>query len=113
MSTQYNSEYGYMGPNTTAPMKYMTIGDTVHEIHRIIAHRFYSGEVEVMHLQTSQRLLAWSHTEHGLWVTAHSVDSPVWHRIVSYGLYEYEYVVTANLKGVDYTFHQLKWGQTI
>jgi len=49
----------------------------------------------------------------GKWVMERAVDTPEWHRQMNYQTYGYQYAIVAKLKGVDYTFWALKWGNQI
>lgn len=90
------------------------IDDRIHQIHKVVVHRFRVGDVEDPDLYAAQPLWEWQQSEMGKWVMDKSVDTPEWHRQASsFLLWGFEYCVTAKLKGVDYTFWQLKWGLTV
>ena len=90
---------------------YMIIDDKVHQIHKIIVHRFRMGDVEDPDLYAAQPLFEWQNSEVGKWIMEHSVETPMWHRQRDVANYGHMYAVEAWLKGSDHTFWQLKWGQ--
>ena len=90
---------------------YMIIDDKVHQIHRVIVHRFQMGDVEDPDLYAAQPLCDWQNSEVGKWIMEHSVETPMWHRHSDVNSYGYQYAIEAWLKGADHTYWQLKWGQ--
>ncbi len=106
---------GYLGKTPENPIKHKFIveGDRVHEIHNVLVHRFSLGDVEDPELYAAQPIYEWQQSEQGKWVMEHSVEEPVWHRYLAHTSCSYEYGITAKLKGADYTFFTLKWGQNI
>ena len=93
--------------------RYMLMNDKVHEIHRVVVYDFRMGDVEDPVLYAGQPLSDWQNSEMGQWVMERSVESPVWHTRPDYHNYGYHCVVEAYLKGPDYTFWQLKWGNQV
>jgi hypothetical protein len=93
--------------------KFILIGDHVVEIHNVIVHRFALGDVEDPDLYAGFPLIEWRESEQGTWVMKHSIETPMWIRHVDPATYGYQYAIRAWLKGPDYTFFQLKWGQSI
>ena len=103
---------GYFGkPKGIRINDYMIIDDKVHQIHKIIVHRFRMGDVEDPDLYAAQPLYEWQNSEVGKWIMEKSVEVPMWHRYQNPSSYHTDYVVQAWLKGSDHTFWQLKWGQ--
>ena len=105
---------GYMVAPKNIPLhRYMTIDDKVFEIHQVIVHEFRMGDVEDPVLYASQPLMEWQESEVGKWVMERSIDSPVWHQRPDPHNYGYHIIIEAYLKGPDYTFWQLKWGNEV
>ena len=105
---------GYLGePKGTRLNDYMMIEDKVHQIHKVIVHRFRMGDVEDPDLYAAEPLWEWQHSEMGRWVMNKSVETPVWHRQHDQFNYGYQFAVEAFLKGADYSFWVLKWGNEV
>jgi hypothetical protein len=105
---------GHLGKIKHAKLnEYMLIDNKVHQIHKVIVHRFQMGDVEDPDLYAAQPLWEWQQSEMGSWVMERSVETPVWHRQTNSNQYHTEYAVQAWLKGADYSFWVLKWGQTL
>lgn len=110
----YYYKKGYLGePKGTKLNDYMIIEDKVHKIHKVIVHRFIMGDVEDPDLYAAEPLWEWQHTEMGRWVMEKSVETPMWHRQQDQFNYGYQYAVEAWLRGVDYSFWVLKWGNQV
>ena len=102
---------GYLDyPKHTKINKYMVFGDKVHEIHHVRVHQFSIGDVEDPEIYAAEPIIKWQESEMGKWVMERSVEVPMWHRVMEYTSYHYNYAITAYLKDVDYTFWMLKWG---
>jgi len=110
----YMYQKGYLGQsNGTKLNEYMIIEDKVHQIHKVIVHRFQMGDVEDPDLYAAEPLYQWQSSEMGKWVMARSVETPMWHRQTNPNQYHTEYAVQAWLKGADYSFWVLKWGNDV
>jgi hypothetical protein len=92
---------------------YMIIDDKVHQIHKVIVHRFRMGDVEDPDLYAAQPLCDWQNSEVGKWIMAHSVETPMWHRQSNPNQYHTDYAVQAWLRGADYTYWVLKWSDQV
>ena len=105
---------GHLGPGKGTKLNdYMIIEDKVHQIHKVIVHRFQMGDVEDPDLYAAQPLWEWQQSEMGRWVMDHSVETPMWHRQTNPNQYHTDYAVQAWLKGADYSFWVLKWGNQV
>ena len=91
----------------------MIIEDKVHQIHKVIVHRFQMGDVEDPDLYAAQPLCEWQDSEMGKWIMERSVETPMWHRQHDNLNYGYQYAIEAWLKGADYSFWVLKWGSEV
>jgi len=91
----------------------MLIDNRVDEVHSVIVHRFTMGDVEDPDLYAAEPLWQWQSSEMGTWVMEHSVETPMWHRNSNPNQYHTDYAVQAWLKGADYTFWVLKWGEPV
>ena len=91
----------------------MIIENKVHKVHKVIVHRFRMGDVEDPDLYAAQPLWEWQESEMGKFVMEKSVETPIWHRQADVANYGYEYAVEAFLKGSDYSFWALKWGNEV
>lgn len=90
--------------------KYMIIDGKAHEIHSTIVHTFKMGDVDDPDLYAAEPLWQWQQSEMGKWVMERAVQVPEWHRQADPFNYGYHYAIVAKLKGIDYTFWTLKWG---
>jgi hypothetical protein len=102
---------GYLGtPPNNSSNQFMIIDGIAHKIHKVIVHRFSVSDYEDPDLHAAAPLYEWQTSEQGKWVFDHSIETPMWHRQTEAATFNTQYIVTAKLKGVDYTFWQLKWG---
>jgi hypothetical protein len=105
---------GHLGQTKHTKLnEYMLIEDKVHRIHKVIVHRFQMGDVEDPDLYAAEPLWEWQQSEMGKWVMAKSVETPMWHRQHDQFNYGYQFAVEAFLKGADYSFWVLKWGNEV
>jgi hypothetical protein len=105
---------GYLGKSKDIQLNdYMIIQDKVYQIHKVIVHRFRMGDVEDPDLYAAQPLWEWQQSEMGKWVMERSVETPMWHRQSCPHQYHTEYAVQAWLRGADYSFWVLKWGNQV
>jgi len=105
---------GYISePNGIELHKYMVMKDTVYQIHKVIVHRFQMGDVEDPDLYAAGSLMEWQSSEMGKFIMEKSLETPVWHRMSDPVNYGYQYAIEAFLKGPDYSFWVLKWGNDV
>jgi hypothetical protein len=91
----------------------MIFGDRVHKIHTVVVHRFRMGDVEDPDLYAAEPLWKWQTSEMGKWVMDRAVITPEWRRQTDHLSYHLQYIIVAKLKDIDYTFWQLKWGNSV
>lgn len=103
---------GYLGETPTKQThKFVVENDRVYEIHRTVVHKFSMSDVEDPEIYAAEPIWKWQQSESGKWVMEHAVEPPVWHRWQEPITYSQTYAIVAKLKGPDYTFFNLKWGQ--
>lgn len=113
MSSFKRPDKGYIDGNKYIESpKYdvQVINGMAHRIHTVIVHRFQMSDVEDPEIYAAQPLWEWQNSEHGKWVMAHAIETPVWHRHEDITSYTIQYAITAKLRGRDYTFWAMKWG---
>jgi hypothetical protein len=88
----------------------MVIDDKVYQIHNVRVHEFMMGDVDDPDLYAAVPIIDWQKTEKGAWVMEHAVEEPMWHKHIEAVTYGWKFIITAKLKGPDYTFYMLKWG---
>ena len=110
--TSPNIHHGPMSEHTKLRVehKFIVIDDKVHEIHKVVVHRFKMEQFEGPEGYGVQPLWDWRDSEKGKWVMDKAVDTPEWQRHMDYATYQYHYIIVAKLKDIDYTWWQLKWG---
>ena len=105
---------GHLGKSKGTRLNdYMIIEDKIHQIHKVIVYRFRMGDVEDPDLYAAEPLWEWQQSEMGKFVMEKSVETPVWHRQHDNLNYGYQYAIEAFLKGADYSFWVLKWGNQV
>jgi hypothetical protein len=105
---------GHLGlPKEVVINRYMLTNNRVDEVHSVIVHRFRMGDVEDPDLYAAQPLWEWQQSEMGAWIMERSVETPMWHRQMNTNQYHMDYAIEAWLRGVDYSFWVLKWGNEV
>ena len=114
MARTTTADNGTLGPPKGVTLHdHMVIEDRVHQIHKVVVHRFRMGDVDDPDIYAAQPLYDWQQSEMGKWIMEKAVDTPEWHRNLDHTTYGYQYAIVAKLKGVDYTFWQLKWSNDV
>ena len=93
--------------------EFMVIGAKAHKIHKVPVHTFKMGDVEDPDLYAAQPLCEWQDSEMGKWIMERSIETPKWYRQHDHFNYGYQYAIEAFLKGADYSFWVLKWGNEV
>ena len=88
----------------------MVINGHAERIHNVIAHEFEIAALEDPVIEAGPKLFEWERSEQGQWVMAHALETPVWHKHEDPMHYLVRFVITAKLRGRDYTFWTMKWG---
>ena len=76
---------------------------------KIVVYRFRVNEYNDPDLFIASELLDWEKSPVGIWVLAHSVESPMWNRSPKFHPGNMEYTITAELPSVHATEFFLKW----
>jgi hypothetical protein len=82
----------------------------VEEIHKVVVHQFYMGDVEDPDLWAGQSLYEWQISEPGKFIMENSLDKPMWNRQLDYATYGHRYVITAELESKKLSEFYLRWG---
>jgi hypothetical protein len=114
MAITTKPDSGYLSkPTNIVAHDVMVFDNRAYKIHKVIVHQFRIGDVEDPDLYAAQPLWEWQESEMGKFVMAKSVEPPVWHRQADPMNYGYQFAVEAFLKGADYSFWVLKWGNEV
>lgn len=101
---------GFLGDPPTKPLhKFMKFDNAVYEVHTPVVLRFIAPEGHLL-TNVGETIWAWIDSEEGKWVMSKSVQSLEWRRQTEPVTYSEHYIVRAFLKGPDYTFWTIKWG---
>jgi len=82
----------------------------IDEIHKVIVHRFSTGDVEDPDIYAAQPLWDWQEGEAGKFVMEHAIEPPTWQRQTDPYNYGYQYVIVAELEKKKLAEFYLKWG---
>jgi hypothetical protein len=86
------------------------INGQAERMHKIIAHEFEIAALEDPVIEAGPELYKWEKSEQGQWVMAHALETPIWHKHEDMATYLVRFIITAKLRGRDYTFWTMKWG---
>ena len=92
-------------------VKYVKTDTTTREIHKVVVHRFRVGDVEDPDLYAAQPLHEWQNSPQGKFIMENAVDKPIWKRQINHLLYEYTYVIIAELEKAKLSEFYLRWGK--
>jgi hypothetical protein len=92
-------------------IKHIKTDTTTKEIHKVVVHRFKVGDVEDPDLYAAQPLHEWQNSPQGKFIMENAVDKPIWKRQINHLLYEYEYVIIAELEKAKLSEFYLRWGK--
>jgi hypothetical protein len=101
-------------PITESQYKFDTVVINGHaeRIHKVIVHEFQIAALDDPIIEAGPELYKWEQSEQGQWIMAHALETPVWHKNEDLMHYLVKFIITAKLRGRDYTFWQMKWGST-
>ena len=89
----------------------MKTDTTTKEIHTVVVHRFRVGDVEDPDLYAAQPLHEWEQSPQGKFIMENAIDKPIWKRQINHLLYEYDYVIIAELEKAKLSEFYLRWGK--
>ena len=72
--------------------------EVVEEIHKVVVHQFFMGDVEDPDLYAGQPMYEWEKSEEGQFVMKNAIDAPEWHRHLDHTVYGYRYTIIAELE---------------
>ena len=104
---------GQAMPESRHDFDVQVINGKAERIHKVIVHKFRMGDVEDPILYASQPMCEWEASEQGQWVMAHAVETPVWHQQPDMLTWGHQFIITAKLRGRDYTYWVMKWGSPL
>ena len=82
----------------------------VKEIHKVVVHRFKSGDVDDPDLYAAEPMYKWEKSDQGKFVMEHAINTPVWHRHLDAESYGYQYLIVAELEMKKLSEFYLRWG---
>lgn len=74
-----------------------------------VVHEFTMGDVDDPDIYAAEPLWQFQQSEKGQWVIEHSLETPIYQRVIDQMYYGYKYKVSARLTEQDITFFLLKW----
>jgi hypothetical protein len=97
-------------PESRHDFDVQVINGKAERIHKVTVHQFRMGDVDDPVLYAAQPFLEWEQSEQGTWVMAHALEPPVWHQSPDLINWGHQFIITAKLRGRDYTYWVMKWG---
>lgn len=86
------------------------INGIAERIHNVVVHQFEIAAEDDAVILAAPKLLDWQDSEQGQWIMSHALEKPIWHKQEDMMHYLVKFVITAKLRGRDYTFWTMKWG---
>ena len=74
-----------------------------------VVHEFTMGDVDDPDIYAAEPLWQFQQSEKGQWVIEHSLETPIYQRVIDQMYYGYKYKVSARLTEQDITYFLLKW----
>jgi hypothetical protein len=74
-----------------------------------VVHEFTMGDVDDPDIYAAEPLWQFQQSEKGQWVIEHSLETPVYQRVIDQMYYGYKYKISARLTEQDITYFLLKW----
>jgi hypothetical protein len=101
---------GFLGPQPDSQTsKFMMIDGEVHEIHKIVVHKFINFDDDP-DIFIAADLHDWENSEQGIWIKEHAVETPQWAKMPDYVSLGTRVVIIAKLKEKDVVYYRLRWG---
>lgn len=77
---------------------------------KLIMHKFSIGDCEDPVLYAAGPIYEWQQSEHGKWCMENAIGDITFYTDVDSYNYSYTIAIVGELEDVNYTFHELKWG---
>ena len=74
-----------------------------------VVHEFTMGDVDDPDIYAAEPLWQFQQSEKGQWVIEHSLETPVYQRVIDQMYYGYKYKISARLTEQDITYFLLRW----
>lgn len=74
-----------------------------------IVHEFTMGDVDDPDIYAAEPLWQFQQSEKGQWVIEHSLETPIYQRVIDQMYYGYKYKISARLTEQDITYFLLRW----
>lgn len=97
-------------PESRHDFQVQIINGIAERIHKVVVHKFRVTDAEDPILYAAQPFIEWEQSDQGKWIIAHAIETPVWHQQPDLLNWGHQFVITAKLRGRDYTFWTMKWG---
>ena len=88
----------------------IVINGIAERVHRVKVYEFSIAADSDPVIEAAPTLLEWERSEEGQWIMAHALETPIWHKHEDHMHYLAKFIITAKLRGRDYTFWTMKWG---
>lgn len=85
------------------------INGVAERIHNVVVHQFEIAAEDDAVIMAAPKLLDWERSEQGQWIMGHALEKPIWHKHEDMMHYLVKFVITARLRGRDYTYWTMKW----
>ena len=74
-----------------------------------VVHEFTMGDVDDPDIYAAEPLWQFQQSEKGQWVIEHSLETPIYQRVIDQMYYGYKYKISARLTEQDITYFLLRW----
>ena len=78
------------------------------KFYNVVVHSFKIGDVDDPEMYAAQPIWEWQQTDSGKYIMEHATDNPEYHQQFDVMTYGYQFIITATLKEIDYTYWSLK-----
>ena len=74
-----------------------------------VVHEFTMGDVDDPDIYAAEPLWQFQQSEKGQWVIEHSLETPIYQRVIDQMYYGYKYKISARLTEQNITYFLLRW----
>jgi hypothetical protein len=74
-----------------------------------VVHEFTMGDVDDPDIYAAEPLWKFQQSEKGQWVIEHSLETPIYQRVIDHVYYGYKYKISARLTEQNITYFLLKY----